>query len=210
MFTGRVVEATAETMDYAMFPELNPLTQNYVMEQLQAVIPAMSDIARSMVEKTRNVYEAVTNSTVVQRAKAAMRMAVGLRSPHSVAPLTELEDLQCATITEQRFIMANPEVRALYHQQRCDGFSNTYVDLEPDAIGEAQYDYRRMMHGVVIDTPADEGDDEGSFKVKFYLDELHDGDKQPSFDEQAFHIRNGEAVASFLRAGKDATDSFGN
>ena len=48
--------------------------------------------------------------------------------------------------------MAQPDIRSLYHKGHCDGYSDTYVDMEPGLVGEQHYDYRRVMDGVVEET----------------------------------------------------------
>ncbi len=93
----------------------------------------------------------------------------------------------------------------MYHEQRCDGYSESYVDRFPGQVGENHYDYRRVMHGMVQD------DQEHDWKSTFYLDELFEGDRELNFDEQVDILNTWDVVRSYLSKGQDdPTSQFGN
>jgi hypothetical protein len=79
----------------------------------------------------------------------------------------------------QRWVMANPMVRELYHKQRCDGYSSTYTDVSPGDIKENHYDYRRTTDGVMLETT------EGDYVTKWYIEELLPSDR---------HLTNSEKI----------------
>jgi len=99
----------------------------------------------------------------------------------------------------QRFIMANPMVRQLYHDQRCDGYSGTYIDVQPDATKEDHYDYKRVMNGIV------QQDGDGTMFYTQYMDQLHHGDKELALAEQVSILDTWEIAEMFIKAGNDPT-----
>ena len=100
--------------------------------------------------------------------------------------------------------MANPVVRQTYHEQKCDGYSDTYIDNQPSAIKETHYDYRRVMDGVVVDK------DNDGWSVKFYPDDLHDGDRELVHGEKVDILHSWDIIEMFMKAGdKDPTSQYG-
>jgi hypothetical protein len=51
-----------------------------------------------------------------------------------------------------RWMMANPRIRSLYHDGRVEGYGDRYNDIQPNCVGEEQYDYRRVMDGMIVNT----------------------------------------------------------
>ena len=63
------------------------------------------------------------------------------------------------------------------------------------------------MHGMV----EDDVDPEGDWKTSFYLDEIHEGDRELTFEEQIDIISTWDAVKAFMARGKDdPTSQFAN
>lgn len=93
--------------------------------------------------------------------------------------------------------MAEPTVRALYHEQQCDGYSDTYVDAEPGRRGVDHSDYRRVMDGIV------EMDEDGGWSSTEYLDELPENEKEFLFEEQFDLLRSWHTMAAAVMAKKD-------
>jgi len=96
----------------------------------------------------------------------------------TIRPLHTLEEFQHAKARMRRYVMANPELRSMFHKQRIEGYGSSYEDLEPDRIGANHYDYRRVMDGVV------EIDESGDWSSTTYFDELRDGDRDLLLSEQ--------------------------
>jgi hypothetical protein len=135
-------------------------------------------------------------------ARNAIRSARGLLTPNVIQPLVSYEEFQIAQPVMQRYIMAQPDIRQLFFDQRCDGFSDTYVDQQPGKIGETHYDYRRVMNGMMVE----EGED---FVVHHYLDELREGDRELTFHEQVDILSTWQVMSMFMQEKKDPTNIYG-
>ena len=92
-------------------------------------------------------------------------------------------------------------LRLMYHQQRCEGYTDTYVDMHPGDVGEQHYDYRRVVDGMVM-----EQDDE-LVSVQ-YFDEIKEGDEL-DIDDQVAILRTWDSVKAAIEENKeDPTSPF--
>lgn len=193
----------ANAFDALIYPEQSIANQMYFQNQINTFSNTLSDFGRGFMEAARAAYDKINSSEAIHLAKVAIQAAKGLLNPNVVTPLQSLAQLQAATPVMQRWVMACPEVREVYHQQRCDGYSETYVDLYPDQVGENHYDYRRVMNGMV----QEDGD---SWIVNQYPDELVEGDRELLHQEQDFIISSWNLAKLFMEAKKDdPTNQFG-
>ena len=49
----------------------------------------------------------------------------------------------------QQYIMSEPTLNKLHKQNRCYGYQDTYVEVEPDTYGQERVLYQRVMDGVM-------------------------------------------------------------
>lgn len=195
------------TFDYLMFPEQNMNNYQYIVNQFGGFSNTLTDIGRGFLEASKQIYERINDAEFARKAREALRSIKNYFKPDGIYYLNNLEDLQNAQVRMQRFIMAEPTIRDLYHNQRCDGYSDTYVDVQPGAIGNNHYDYRRVMDGIVQVHELDNG--ESTFTVNTYLEDLKDGDRNLTFDEQCNILSTWEIVQMYIKAGNDPTNING-
>ena len=108
----------------------------------------------------------------------------------------------------QRWIMANPDVRKLYHEQRIDGYSDTYEDIHENSIGESHYDYRRVMNGIVVDNDDEEAD--YGWSSVTYFEDLAEEDRELRIDEQYDILSSWHYLQRYLAVGKEDPTSLFN
>jgi hypothetical protein len=170
----------------------HPGTIAYLQKQLEPFRSGggLTEFGRQFADTARSLYESFNGSEAMRLARAAIRRAGALYMSDTIQSIWELGRLQNAPVAMQRWIMAEPETRRLFHQQRCDGFSDTYIDVEPGAIGEAHYDWRRIHDGLAQKTA------DGELVFEQYWERLKEGDRHLELDEQSDII----ATHSFARA----------
>ena len=182
--------------------EPHPANTAYFQRQIENISTTLTDVGRSFYANTQALYDQVNNSDVMRIARAAVRTAKSLFQPNEIRSIFDMGELQNAQPVMQRWIMANPTVREVYHKQLCDGYEGTYVDMSPGLVGEQHYDYRRVMDSIV-----QESDD--TWIVKYYPDELLDGDKELSHDQKVDVLSTWSIVEMFIKAGdRDPTSMF--
>lgn len=190
------------SFDHLIFPQQHYNNLNYFRNQVEQFSNTLTDYGRQFIERARDIYISINDSEAIRKAKAVLRYAKGVFNPTHIVPLESLEDLRAAQPIMQRYIMAQPDIRNLYHSQRCDGYSDTYTDMHPGKVGDDHYDYRRVMQDVVQVT------DEG-WVAKSYVEDLLEGDRELDFDEQINILRTWEIIQMFAEAAKaDPTSLF--
>lgn len=205
MFQVEVVNGGPEMFNMMSYGEKHPSTLQYLRSQFENVGHALTEAGKQFFTGMQNVFEQANNSETMRKARLAMQKVANVFQPDMVYSFFDLQQIQAAQFVMQRWVMACPEVRTMYHQQRCDGYSETYVDRFPGQVGEDHYDYRRVMHGMVQD------DQEHDWKATFFLDEILEGDRELDFDEQVNILNTWQCVEAYLKRGRDdPTSQFGN
>lgn len=176
----------------------------YAQEKIQIASQMVTEAGRHFVDRAREMYDRHMGHEAMRRAKAIVRAAVHVFDQDVVRPLTTLGELQNAKSQMQRWIMAEPTIRKDFHAGRCDGYSDSYVDVFPGLIRERHYDYRRVMQGMVQD------DEDGGWHYTTYFDDVLEGDRELDHNEQST-ILNVWAIARAMheRGQDDVTSKFG-
>lgn len=186
-----------------LYGEKDPRTLSYLANQFTNVTNVLTEAGSSFMSNMKSIYDSFNGSEALRIARAARNKAASIFQYDGVCPLWEIGKIQNASITMQRWIMAEPSVRKKYFEQRVDGYSGTYVDANPGVIGSDHYDYRRVMDGMMV------VDEDGQEHVTNYFDELKEGDKDLDITEKVDIISTWSIVADLLKYGKnDPTDSW--
>ena len=187
----------------------HPANASYFQRQIESISNTLTNVGQTFFSNAQQLYQEVNNSETMRIARAAIRSTASLFQPNQILSIFDIHKMQNAPVVMQRWIMANPEARSLFHKQQIDGYSDTYQDASPGIIGEQHYDYRRVMDSVVQDTTDHEGND--TWCVKYYPDELYEGDKELSHDDKVDILSTWEVLEMFLKAGKeDPTSQYGS
>lgn len=196
----------ADEFDALVYGHHHPGTSQYLESNIQKVAQqfsnfgnAVTDAGKLFYESAKNLYQRFNDSDAVRAAHAAMSKIRMTYQPDCIRPLRSLHDLQNAPLTMQRYMMAEPVTRALYNQQLCDGYSETYIDIQPGAILDNHYDYRRVMEGLVTECTENPEQD----KVTFYMDDLINGDRELTLSEQLDITSTWELMRAFVKEGKE-------
>lgn len=186
------IDTAGNMFDALIYGSPHPNTLNYLKNQYNQFSDTLLAPARAFMEMGREVYEHFHNSDAMRYARNTVQKFMGAADDNhdSIQSIFELNKFQNANLTNQRWIMANPVVREMYHNQTVDGYSSTYIDNEPGMIGDNHYDYRRVMDGMMVI----EKDD---WKFVQYMDPLKEGDRDLIIEEQA-DIRFGWTHMNYL------------
>lgn len=170
--------------------------RNYFRSQ-HDLIPAMVGPYGDMfMDTTKSRFEQFHGSAAIAKARLAMQHVAQVQNTDGVRSLFDVIDFQTATPTMQRWVMACPEVRSVYHKQQCDGYSETYVDDAPGKIGHDHYDYRRVMNGIVQEI-------DGEYMTYVYSEDLKPGDTELPLVEQAAILTTWDIAKLMFKKGYD-------
>lgn len=130
----------------------------FLRDRMDTAVRTASGTARRYLEAARDKLASFDLGRM-RDVVEGMRDRFGKRWDHDrVAPLLSLVDIQNAKPTMRRYMMAEPRVRQLWYQGRCDGYGELYQDDEPGAIGRTHSVYREVMNGSYVEN--EEGEDQ--------------------------------------------------
>lgn len=200
-----IVQGNSQTFNSLVYgAQKHPGTLSFLENQVQQFSGALTEFGQAFFNSAKHLYESFNSSEAMRIARAATRKFDSLFMSDKIQSIWDLGRLQHAPLTMQRWIMAQEDVRTLYHQQRCDGYSQTYFDVEPGRRGVEQYDWRRIHHGVVQDT------EDGGWVVHHYLDEIHEGDRELEFEEKVDILNTHDVIRAYVEMGQDDPTSKWN
>lgn len=164
-----------------IYPQKHPETINYLQQQFNNLPNLVTEQAVKFFQEAKKVTDWVTSTEVFQMARNAVKNVFGgteIVRDDVILSLTDLVQFQTAGLMMQRFIMAKPEVKQMYRDQMCDGYSRTYVDPEINGDVKDHYDYRLATDGMF------QYQEDNGYKYYHYLDSLKEGDRVLTFAEK--------------------------
>lgn len=175
----------------------------FLSNQYNNISAYAKDSSMEFFNNAKMMFDKLSGSTAMRMARQAGAVVGSMWDTDDIRHLKTLLDIQVAKSTMQRWIMANPVVREMYHNQQLDGYSDSYIDLHPNDIGENHYDYRRVMNGIAVEVGE-------RLLCTTYPDELFD-EKELSIEEQVDIKMTWDEVERLIRLRQeDPTSKWGN
>lgn len=184
-----------------ILPEMRESTRSWLEQQSTKSFEGLSEAGRKFAEMGNAAYQRLTDVSIGRQARSVVRSLAGMLGGDRIQPIESYTGLQMARPVMQQYIMAETSYRKLYHEQRCNGYSDSYVDLEPGRVGEAHSVYRRVMDTVLVDTPT-------GWEVTMYPDELQEWERALQTDEQKVILDAWSLVQRAIGEGVDPGDIF--
>jgi len=195
----QIVYGGPEAYSALVYGTPNAATASYIENQFQKISNVLTEAGSAFMERGRQIFNDFYGSEAIRLAKSAMRATQHMFQRDTIYAMDSISQLQQAKPTMQRWIMACPEVRTYYHQQRCDGYSDSYVDSSPGLVGEQHHDYQKVMNGILQETD----DPEIDWKYTTWLHDTDDVDPQLSFSEQVTILSVWDLVKGMMKPGKE-------
>lgn len=206
---ARVIQGGEGAWQALSFGQVHPGTLSFIQNQIQQTSQMLTDTGREFMSFGRDMFEQMHGSAAMARARATVQMVKGAFARDEIRTLHDVEEIRQAPVVMQRYILSQIDLRRLYQDQRCYGYEETYLDAEPNAIGENHYDYRRVMNGVRQEEYDEEGEMISSL-IQIFPDELHEGDRELKIDEQTHILDTWEEVRRLISwHGEDPTNPMG-
>lgn len=193
-----------------IFPKVSVAAKAWVDDQLQAGSRLYENLmGGSFMQHITQLKKKLEDPLIEKTARNLTRQVKGMFHPNEILPLTTIAELQSAQPAMQRWIMAMPMYRELYHKQLCDGYSDSYVDTAPGVVGEDHYDYRRVTEGIVQMYNAE--DDQGKYetwKVSTHFEDLQKPEDKLGFDNQCMILDAWDLAEKAILEKIDPCDIF--
>ncbi len=192
-----------------ILPETHPETAAWIANQfVNTASTYVTEAGRAFIDRAQELYKKATDNSLEQLTRRIVRSAKGIFNPNAIMPISSFAELQSASRIMQRYLMAQIDTRGLFNKQLCDGYSDSYVDLEPGKIGDSHYDYRRVMQGVLTVAPGQEDEEDPMMVFSNYGDDLRPDDRELDIEEQHIIINAWEMMKACIREKIDPTDIF--
>lgn len=200
----QVVIGGANEFNALVYGQKNPGTISFLEQESFTISPHLTAAGQQFFANQGSLFEQFNGAEAIRLAQAAVRKVNSIFQPNSIRALYGLGEIQNAPLTMQRWIMAEPTVRQMYHEQRCDGYAESYVDMQPGFVGREHYDWRMVQHGLLQD------EDEEAPLTTFYFDELAEGDRELTLEEKMDIVSTWDLVKTMVKSGgEDPTSVFG-
>lgn len=194
----------ADAFNTLLYGQQHPSTIEYLASQAAKGFETLTEAGRAFMDRGREIFDHYYGMAAQQFARQVISEASGTYQGQYILALMDVERLQQASLTMQRWVMAMPEVRSRYHDQMCSGYAGSYVDMEPGMVGEAHYDWRRVMDGVMVVS-------EDDWRVTQYVEPLKEGDRDLLHGEQVDILRTWDALGILMALGQeDPTSATGD
>lgn len=164
--------------------EPHPSMLQYMREQAHQIGQYIQQTGNTFAQGVVDAYQTYYSDTALRHAQAALTKVKTYFMGDKISELVNAYEIQQAGNVMQRYVMAEPTIRKLYHEGRCSGYEGSYVDPFPGKIGESDYNYRRATNGLLqLGKPTEDAPD-GSWQFNIYIEELFDGDRELTIHEQ--------------------------
>ncbi len=192
-----------DAVKMSAFGQQHANTLQFIENQYNAVSGTLDAASQSFINASKAIYERVSSSEAIRNMKAAVNRVQSIFQSGEIRQLDSLAEIQNAHINLQRLLMAQPTLRNLYHKQGCDGYSDTYIDMNPGMVGHNHYEYQMVNDGIVT------FNEDGSWESNTYLIDYHTGDSELDHTQQLDMIANWDTIENELRYGtSDPTDKY--
>ena len=192
---AKFYEGDRDIYNAQVYAPPHPGTIRFLQNAVENTSERLTNAGQEFMSLAKNAYDKFHGSDVMRKTRAAMNQISGAWQRNTISPLVTVEELQIAPPVMHRWLMAEPNIRSLYHKQMCDGYGDMYIDAEPGAIGESHQDYRSVMDGIIVET------DDGGWTSTQYFDDIHEDDKVLASDEQFDILRSWAALATAVMSG---------
>lgn len=159
-------------------------TLNYLSNQASRIAQYAQETGSAWAQRAVDSYNYFSSHDSLRHARAALQKVKSYFQSDIIRELRTIEDFQNATPLMQRYIMADPWARKMYHAGRVEGYAGLYIDPYPGVRGIEDYNYRRVMDGRVQMLPESEENPEGSFFIETHYGDLQEGDVDLSLNQQ--------------------------
>lgn len=185
---GRIVELSAPGLDAFMYGDNSNLVGGYIQQQLSYIPQAYNAFSDRMRNALVKSYDFVTSIGTKSRIQSELRSNNLNVLDNYIMPLTSLSDFQQANYTMQRWVMSHPKVKEYYDNQDLDGYSSTYDgDYFGKGYGDNDYNYRRVMDGVVQD-------EDDHIVITHYYEDLMPGDSELEWHDRVSILHTYDAI----------------
>lgn len=186
------------TRSEALYGRQSRETMNYLADKAESQMQKWSGRARDTFKRSRETFiNGIDLESLERKIRAGGRNLRSKLRQDEIRKLHDIIDLQIPPSRMVRYLATNVKVRQTMQRNACDGWSDRYIDYEPDCIGKDQYDYRHLTSGVYMPN------EDGSFSATTYVET-----ERPTLDklnrqERVEIMQAHQLLESYMIVGED-------
>lgn len=180
-----------------LYGETSPRMRDFLREKTQQLQDYARERGYAIMDRVRDGWDRYHSSAALRRERAILERAGDTYyTRDSVRELYTLTEIQQASPTMQRYILADHYVKRRFEDQRTEGYGGDYHDIDPGRYGNDNYHYRRMNDGLV------EVSEEG-YRFSEYYEILKGDDRRLYPDEVTAISRTLTRVRAIMAKGEE-------
>ena len=145
------IDGDNSTFDMLVYGNRSFGSDQFIQNQRDILSTFTSPNVAGFFQRAFELEHAMVENRAYQMASASMRKIASVFQDDAIRCLTDLGEFQHAPASMRRFIMANPVVRNMWKEQRCDGY-NDFSEYNQELDDEDNLDYCQVMDGVPVVT----------------------------------------------------------
>jgi len=193
---GQVINISEPALDLMLYGNNSSKLSNYIAAQMEQIRPTLFNEFSNRIMHSLQASYSFVNDKLTQYGLINQLSNQGLKViDNYYEALMDFNALQNANMTMQRWVLSEPNLRQLYLDQNIDGYSESYTNVFGKDVGEQDYNYRRVMDGVIQDVG-------NGFVIKNYIEDLLPGDRELEHFEKMAILDTHDAIKHILNTCK--------
>ena len=148
MVNVNVVQGGDFAANALLYQQPSQTLMTYLHDNMNNVMSRLSNVSDAFKTSVVNLYNSAHDSKVLNQAKLLLN-SLGTTLNQNVIYHVPYQDIHNPNPIMQQYIMSEPTLNKLHKQNRCYGYQDTYVEVEPDTYGQERVLYQRVMDGVM-------------------------------------------------------------
>lgn len=201
MFVNTIMGGKS-AMDALLYKAPDTGFLNYLQNNIQQAYNATVNYSNQFKDAVVGLFNKANSQEVINAGKMLL-FNTGTHVSQDVVYTVPYDNIQSANLRMQQYIMSNLEIQQLYNRNMCNGFSDTYINLEPDNKGKDRYDYMGIMSGVL------DFDNEDNGVIRHYSFNNETNNDEITIYERISVLDTWDNVRRRVEEGYDPTDVDG-
>ena len=204
----QIVSTGAVGFDAGVFIPPPPDTVQYLQQTADSYLQRLGQPAMNLYQNISDKIAAFDYERLGYMMQAVGRTVDNMWMDNVIQPLYDIGHMQHAPQVMVRWLMAEPNIRQLYHNGEAEGYGERYFDRQPDVIGAEHHDWQVVNDGVMF--VDDAGED-------YSVDYFYDSNPQYDPEYDALNVNDVANImcswthmAEFARAKRDDPTSKWN
>ena len=169
---------------------------------LQSFSKMVGGVSDTLVKTAYSLHDRFYGGNAQDIARQAQREVAEDYNLNVITPIRTLDECRYAGEYNQKWIMANRQVRDAVIGNEIDGYSDTYIDPTPDLPATEHQDHHSVMDGLVV---YPNSDDVNHWRIDFYTNQHLEGASRLHIEDVSVVLDTWNVVTRFLDEGEDPT-----